>query len=589
MIVNDPAELRRFYDAHKGDIWAGYNSRKYDQFILKTILCGLNPKKCNDWIIVKKQPGHKFAQTLFRDYPLINYDVMPNPPISLKALEAFMGHSIKETSVPFDIDRPLTEEELADTVKYCRHDVEETIEVWLRNKAEFDTTMYFVNHFKLGAGAIGKTKAQLAAQILGGNGKGKTFHDEFDFPILPCLQLKKYKAVELWYRNPTNHNYGMVQENVMVAGVPHTFAWGGGHGAIRKYHSSGIFIVIDVTAYYPSLQKQYKIGYRVMDNPENFEFIHDSNIEFKRKGDKKARQPFKIMDNAISGQMKQAQSALFDPMSNNTICINGQLLLLDLIEHLEAADCCQLIQNNTDGIIIKPFDYERDFDTIDDVVWGWEQRTGMKMDFDTFIGDIYQKDVNNYVLIDRETGSMKVKGAYAKKLSDLDYDLPIVNRGLVNYFLHGTLPEETVEACTSLRDFQKVVKVSSKYLYALYSPTITMEKIRDEKGRLITVKRFSGGEVQKDQTFRVFASTDSAKGGLFKVSGKIVKGRQKNPERFANTPEHSFFINEDVTNVPIPAELDKRYYIQMIYDRLGDFGVNFDTLDGGGELIHGTV
>ena len=116
-----------------------------------------------------------------------------------------------------------------------------------------------------------------------------------------------------------------------------------------------------------------------------------------------------------------------------------------------------------------------------------------------------------------------------------------------------------------------------------------MEQIRDEKGRSKKVKRFSGGEIQKDQTFRVFASTDSTKGGLFKVSGKIVKGRQKNPEQFANTPEHCFFINEDVTNVPIPAELDKGYYIQMIYDRLGDFGVNFDIQDGGGELIHGTV
>lgn len=581
VIVNNPAELHQFYDAHKGDIWVGYNSRNYDQYVLKGILCGFNPKKVNDWIIIQDKPGYRFS-SMFRDFPVINYDVMPNPPISLKALEAFMGHSIKETSVPFNIDRPLTEEELAETVSYCRHDVEETIEVWIRNKAEFDTTMYFVKHFHLGLGCIGKTKAQLAARILGGNGKGKTFNDEFDFPILSCLRLKKYKSVELWYRNPLNHDYKKTQQNIIVAGVPHTFAWGGGHGAIRKYHASGIFIVVDVTAYYPSLQKQFKIGYRVMDNPENFEFIHDSNIEFKRKGDKKARQPFKIMDNAISGQMKQPQSALFDPMSNNTICINGQLLLLDLIEHLEAANCCQLIQNNTDGIIIRPHDYDRDFDTIDDVVWEWEQRTGMKMDFDTFIGDIYQKDVNNYVLIDRETGSMKVKGAYAKKLSDLDYDLPIVNRGLVNYFLHGALPEETVGACTSLRDFQKVVKVSSKYRYALYSPTITMGKIRDEKGRSKTVKQFSGGEIQKDQTFRVFASTDTTKGGLFKVSGKMVKGRMKNPEQFANTPEHCFFINDDVTNTPIPAELDKGYYIRMIYNRLEDFGVSFDVLDGGG-------
>ena len=202
---------------------------------------------------------------------------MPNPPISLKALEAFMGHSIKETTVPFDIDRPLTEAELAETVKYCRHDVEETVEVWVRNIAEFNTTMFFVNHFHLGSNSIGKTKAQLAAEILGGNGKGKSFDDEFDFPILDCLRLKKYRFVADWYKNPVNHDYGKAQENITVAGVPHTFAWGGGHGAIPKYHAHGIFLVIDVTAYYPSLQKQFKIGYRVMDHPENFEFIHDSN------------------------------------------------------------------------------------------------------------------------------------------------------------------------------------------------------------------------------------------------------------------------------------------------------------------------
>ena len=572
VIINNRDQLQQFYDQHKGVIWAGYNSRHYDQYILKAILCGFDPKDVNDWIIVEERPGYRFS-SLLRNFPLINYDVMPNPPISLKTLEAFMGHSIKETSVPFDINRPLTEAELAETVKYCRHDVEETVEVWLRSIEEFNTTMFFVNHFHLGSDCIGKTKAQLAATILGGNRKGKTFDDEFKFPILDCVQLDKYRAVASWYKNPVNHDYRKTQEDVMVAGVPHTFAWGGGHGAIRQYHGSGVFIVIDVTAYYPSLQKQFKIGYRVMDNPENFEFIHDSNIEFKRKGDKKARQPFKIMDNAISGQMKEPGSALFDPMSNNTICINGQLLLLDLIEHLEAADCCQLIQNNTDGIIIKPHDYERDFDTIDDVVLEWEQRTGMKMDFDIFIGHIFQKDVNNYFLIDRETGAVKAKGAYVKKLSDLDYDLPIVNRAIVEYFTTGAPPEKTIGACDSLRDFQKVVKVSSKYRYALYSPTTTTEKIRDEKGRLKTVIRFSGGEVQTDKTFRVFASKDQSRGGIYKVSGKVVKGREKNPEKFANTPDHCFIINDDVSAMPIPDELDRQYYIDVAWKRLKDYGV----------------
>ena len=570
VIINDPDQLRRFYEKHKGTIWAGYNSRNYDQYILKGIQCGFNPKDVNDWIILEDKPGYRFSR-LFRNFPVINYDVMPNPPISLKTLEAFMGHSIKETSVPFDIDRPLTEAEIQETVKYCRHDVEETVEVWLRRKEEFDTTMYFVKHFNLSSSDIGKTKAQLAAKILGGNGKGKTFNDEFDFPILPCVQLQKYRFVAEWYKNPLNHDYGKSQENIMVAGVPHTFAWGGGHGAIPKYHSSGWFLIIDVTAYYPSLQKQFKIGYRVMDHPENFEFIHDSNIEFKRKGDKKARQPFKIMDNAISGQMKQPQSTLYDPMSNNTICVNGQLLLLDLVEHLEPY--IKLVNNNTDGIIVELIDYERDFDKIDDVVWEWEQRTGMKMDFETFHGEIFQKDVNNYFLIDRETGAIKAKGAYVKKLSDLDYDLPIVNQAISAYFTSHTTPEKTITECSDLRDFQKVVKVSSKYKYAIYSPTITLEKIRDDKGRSKTVKRFSGGEIQTDKTFRVFASKDHSKGGLFKVSGKIVKGREKNPEQFANTPDHCFIINDDVCGMPIPDELDKGYYIKMAWDRLNDFGI----------------
>ena len=122
VIINDPDKLKRFYEEHKGVIWAGYNSRNYDQYILKAILCGFDPKPVNDWIIAEAKPGYRYS-SLFREYPLINYDVMPNPPISLKALEAFMGHSIKETSVPFDIDRPLTDAELAETVKYCRHDV----------------------------------------------------------------------------------------------------------------------------------------------------------------------------------------------------------------------------------------------------------------------------------------------------------------------------------------------------------------------------------------------------------------------------------------------------------------------------------
>lgn len=542
-IVNSPEELEALYQANMKEIWSGFNSRHYDQYILKGILCGFDPKKVNDYIILKGNPGWKFAPTMFRNIPLLNYDVMLGTDRGLKSFEGFMGNNIKETSVPFDIDRKLTDAEIEETFKYCNHDVEQTIEVFLKRTEEFNTMMYFIKHFELPIDFISKTKAQLAAEILGGNRKGESFDDEFQFPILDCLELKKYRYIADWYRNPENHDYKKKQDKVMVAGVEHTFSWGGGHGAKAKFHASGVFLIIDVTAYYPSLQKKYKFGYRVMNHPENFEFIHDSNIEFKRKGDKKARQPFKIMDNAISGQMKQRQSALFDPMSNNSICINGQLLLLDLVEHIEPY--CELIQNNTDGIIVKLNNYERDFDILDDIVYEWEQRTGMKMDFDTFIGDIYQKDVNNYLLIDRETGAVKAKGGYVMKLNDLSYDLPIINRALVDYMIKGIPVERTIGECEDLREFQLVSKISNKYTHILY-----------------------GNEPIKEKCVRVFASKVSSDPGV-----KKVHATRKTAAKLTNSPEHCFIWNDAVKGVPIPDRLDREWYVNFARKRLSDFGV----------------
>lgn len=572
VIINDREKLQAFYDQHNGVIWAGYNSRNYDQYILKGILCGFNPKLVNDWIILEDKPGYRFSN-LFRNFPLINYDVMPNPPISLKALEAFMGHSVKETSVPFDIDRPLTDEELAETVKYCRHDVEQTVEVWLRRKEdEFDAQMSLVKAFHLPISDIGRTKAQLSAKILGAI--QKEHNDEFDIEFPDTLRIKKYTEVLNWYKNPLNRDYSKTLE-LDVAGVPHVFAWGGLHGAIPKYSGEGWYVNVDVGSYYPSMMIRYNWLSRNIADPSKFKMVYDTRMKLKKEHNP-MQQPYKIVLNSTYGAMKDRHNAMYDPRQANNVCVGGQLLLLDLIEKLE--DHCDIIQSNTDGILVKLSRYE-DFELVDDICWEWEQRTGMRLDFDEF-HRVFQKDVNNYIIIpsgplydEKKKPRWKCKGAYVKKLSDLDYDLPIVNRAIVNYFLNGIQPEETILSCDALRDFQKVVKVSSKYKYALYSPVVTLEKIKDEKNRTKTIKRFTGGEVQKDATFRVFASVDQSKGGLFKVSGKIVKGREKNPEQFANTPEHCFFINTDVNNIPIPEELDKQYYIKMARDRLKDFGV----------------
>lgn len=536
VVVNDKKQFEKYYEEHKNEIWVGYNNRRYDQYIAKAILLDMNPKEVSDFIIVKNMDGWQYS-SLFNKIPMINFDTMLRTDTGLKPLEAFMGNDIRETSVPFDIDRKLTTKEIAETIKYCTHDVEQDIEVFLERKAEFDAAMGLVKIFNLPLSYLGKTGAQRVAAILGG--KGLKFDDEFEFPIPDTLRLSKYKFVKDWYRKEENWDYKKKQK-VMIDGIEHIFAWGGLHGAIKKYYGEGLYLMADVGAYYPSMQLRYKFGYRNMAHSENFEKIHGENLRFKELGDKAARLPYKIADNAISGQLKDPYSRLYDPRENNAICVNGQLFLLDLLEKLEGK--CKLIQSNTDGILIK-LKSKNDFEMIDDIVWEWEDRTGMRMEFSWFT-KVFQKDVNNYLLVGPD-GKTKTKGAYTKALSRIDNDLPIINKALVDYMVKGIPVEKTIGECDELQMFQKVVKLSGKYWRVWHN-----------------------GHYYSEKCHRVFASNINSDTYIGKC-----KSKGATIEKFGNTPERCFIDNGDVKQKSIPDYLDKDWYVHLAKERLLQYGV----------------
>lgn len=105
------------------------------------------------------------------------------------------------------------------------------------------------------------------------------------------------------------------------------------------------------------------------------------------------------MLNSTYGVLKDKNNDLYDPLMSNKVCVYGQILLLDLIEHIEPY--AQLIQSNTDGILIKMpdgQDEEEWFNLIDDIAWEWEQRTGLTLEFDEY-RKVFQKDVNNYIIV----------------------------------------------------------------------------------------------------------------------------------------------------------------------------------------------
>ena len=537
VIINDPVKLAEYYEENKNDIWCGYNSRSYDQFILKAILLGFDPKKVNDWIIVSGKSGWQFSR-LMNNYPVLNYDVMTSMH-SLKQLEGFMGNSIKETSVSFDIDRKLTPQEISDTVKYCESDVDNLIEVFIERIEEFNSAMDLIKTFKLPLNCISKTKAQMSAIILDCTKQARD--DEWDISIVDTLKLSKYDFVREWFLN----NRGDYTKNLTatVAGVPHQFGWGGLHGAREKYQAEGLILHVDVNSYYPSLMIEYDLLTRNCREPQKFKEIYDKRLALKKAGKKKEQAPYKIVLNGTYGICKDKYNSAYDPRQANNVCINGQLLLLDLIEKLEAIEGFELIQSNTDGLIVKIPDTEAAFNQADDICYEWEQRTKMGLSFD-YIKKIVQKDVNNYVFIDVDD-KLECKGAYVKKTYKLDNDMPILNKALVDYIAYNIPIEVTINECNELIQFQKIVKVSSKYLAGVYN-----------------------GVVQSDRTFRVFASTDENDGyiGKIKAVGATV-------EKFANTPDNCFILNGDVNGVTIPSRLNKQWYIDLAKKRLNDYGV----------------
>lgn len=489
-------------------------------------------------MIVEGKQGWLFSN-LLRNYPLNNYDVMTGFH-GLKTLEGFMGNDIKETTVDFNIDRKLTAAEIAETIKYCQHDVEQTIQVFLERKNDFDAQMGLIKKFKLPLEYISKTKAQLSAAILGG--VKKSYDDEFDIEFLPCINLTKYKEALDWFKNPLNRNYDKEFE-LEVAGVTHKLGWGGIHGALEKYHGSGLIVHVDVTSYYPSLMIQWNLGSRSATKWYLFEEIYDERVELKNQGKKKEQAPLKIVLNGTYGILKDKNNPLYDPKKANDICVNGQLLLIDLVEKMETIPGFELIQSNTDGLIVKIPNSDEAFNMLDDICYEWEQRTRFGLGFD-FIKEIYQKDVNNYVFI-QDDGKIERKGSYVKELHNLDYDLPIINKALINYMINKVPIEETINECNVLKEFQKIVKVSSKYHHGSHN-----------------------GIILNDKTFRVFASSDPTDGMILKHKTDIAKG-----EKFANTPENCFIENGDVNNIEIPNKLNKKWYIDLAIKRLSDYGI----------------
>ncbi len=568
-IHDDRDKFKEMYDEYKNEIWVSYNGRQYDVPVMQSILAGFDPFEITNWIINKGRKGWEFS-SLLRNYPILNYDTMIGFR-GLKELEGFMGIDIKETSVPFDIDRPLTKSEIQEVIEYNKADVWATFLVFLENKHEFESHMGLIKEFNLPLWMISKTKAQISAEILNARRPDKPWDDEFDIVFPDALELGRYEYVKDhfidWSKNVKDYN--KVELKTDIGGIPHVVAIGGLHGAKDKYMDTGHFILIDAESYYPYSMVNYKYLSRNVANPKKFETILKERLEMKANKDPR-EQPRKIVLNSTFGASKDKWNKLYDPRQANSLCIANQLFLIDLIDKLE--DYCQIIQSNTDGILIKLYN-ESDEDMIKSIISEWEERTKFKMSYEYF-NKIIQKDVNNYIFVADD--HIVTKGAWVKKLSKLDNDLPIVNKAIVDYFTKGISPRETIYGSDKLIDFQKITKISNKYDFGfhengsgqdIYRYQVPKYRIRKGEKYLSHYEdlEFRGDKLQ-EKVIRCFASTNPNDGAIYKKHKDKIS-----LDKTAGTPENAFIDNGDIIEKKVDNRLDRNWYLELAEKRIKEF------------------
>lgn len=549
----DKDKIRQFYYDNVNSIWIGHNNSRYDNFILQTIV-----KKGNPYITSKEiieQDRRKYL-----DIQLFFYDLMSQHFGSLKTIECAFGKNISESEVDFNLDRPLTKEEKEKTEHYNRDDLEQTLDDLEATKGELFLRFDIINEFKLPLDCLHITGTQIAEEV---------------------LHAKKIDGIENWVIKPKMYDNLRVQNQevidfylkekfkigeklkVTLCGVEHNIGSGGIHGAKKNKHVDWAYY-FDVSGYYNlimilldllprSIPDEYKAFYKEM---------YEQQLILKKTNPQK-RWVFKVILLSVFGAMTNKFCKFYDPYKGQLVTMVGQMFLVDLLEKLEGN--VDLIQSNTDGIIAKPLNGVSEQDLVN-IIDEWQNRTGFVLKLEK-ITDIHQRDVNCYMYRTPD-GSIKCLGEAIKYYDGWDNPLwkdsfsskepMIMHHCVVDYFMYGKLPEQTIEENKSkLRMFQYICK-------KLSFDWLEYESFDINTGNVTATPL--------QNVNRAFAlKSDNIRGMVYKRKhvGKTTKAK------VSNLPDNVFVYNHEILSDKTVNELmpkiDYDYYVKRAYERILEF------------------
>lgn len=487
------------------------------------------------------------------------YEVVPGVRISLKTyMGAINSRWLKD--LPFDPNARMSAFGRVETSVYCENDLEGTDDLYHavidRIQLREALNIQYNTNPRLPFDARSKSDAQIAEAVFKNQLSFKpekpfvahgtqfnyvapsfiSFKDPELRKILDLVQAHPFIVSDKDQADPDDDDYDAIKTAILIppaikAARPrigkatYKFGIGGLHSQEKKISHFAVDGALelsdhDVASFYPSLILMMKM-FPPEIGPEFlgiYRAIYNQRLEAKanaskakKAGDKATEKHWKtiadglkIVLNGTFGKLGSKWSILFSPSQMIQVTITGQLVLLMLIEMLEAA-CIEVVSANTDGIVLRTPDGMQWLR--DKVIAQWEAITGMQTEA-TQYKSMHIQNVNSYIAI-KTDDEIKSIGLYGEP--GITHKLkiparPICSDAVIAYVSKGTPIEQTVWECRDVTRFLTVRNVKGgayKPTYSeAYRQAATMGEPRfdmdpDEKEYIGKVVRYYYGQGER--------------------------------------------------------------------------------------------
>ena len=496
---NQLAELVDFFFYSLGDkMFCGYNNHHYDDVIISYMI-DLFYKMTNlSWkvicrslfnlstTIVNSEDGNidsfkkwKYAK-YFYSMDLLTMQFSRKLRVGLKTMQCTM-HYRNVQEYDGDFSQPIPVDEIEDMIAYNVNDVDSTTELLNRLADQVELRLFIEQEHGidcLSMDSVKMAETYLLEEYSKKSGIPKNVIKEMRSPmdyiplkdvILPFIKYKNPKLQSVLEEMKEQVVYSKERKGYEKKFVLSNVVYSIGVGGIHTIHTPKIFLpkddeVIghaDVASMYPSLLIEYQWGPRHLGKLfcELFAQLKAERLEAKHTGQKVKNMFLKIVLNSPTGKMQQEVSWMYDPFNVFKIRINGQLILLLLVDRLLELGC-EIIQCNTDGVVYRAKKGLNE--AISNAIREVEGLTRLEFESDEYEA-FYQYAINDYFGV-LKGGEIEEKGMFITKHKLGKGLAPVViPKAVINYFTKKQPIEEFIKSDGDIRDFLMSQQVDKKF------------------------------------------------------------------------------------------------------------------------------